>query len=71
MWQIDLLFWYPYITVGIITLLCAEWSERSKQIAKLWRKLKPEEKTPYLVSCQLILRILADSCESVLTALKV
>ncbi|GFN93146.1 histone-lysine N-methyltransferase [Plakobranchus ocellatus] len=25
-----------------------DWSERSKQIAKLWRKLNPDEKAPYL-----------------------
>ncbi|GFS15633.1 histone-lysine N-methyltransferase 2C, partial [Elysia marginata] len=29
-----------------------DWSERSKQIAKLWRKLNPEEKAPYLAKAR-------------------
>ncbi|XP_052230616.1 uncharacterized protein LOC127844448 isoform X3 [Dreissena polymorpha] len=29
-----------------------DWSERSKQIAKIWRKLTPEEKQPYLLKAR-------------------
>ena len=32
----------------------SDWSERSKQIAKILRNLTPEEKQPYLVSIVLV-----------------
>jgi hypothetical protein len=28
-----------------------DWNERAKQIAKIWRRVPPDTKTPYLVSC--------------------
>lgn len=41
-------------------VVIADWSERSKQIAKIWRKLTPDEKQPYLVSyCVLLGKIAA------------
>lgn len=30
----------------------AEWSERVKQINKIWKKLTPSQKNPYLVNIQ-------------------
>ncbi|XP_070175347.1 histone-lysine N-methyltransferase 2C-like isoform X3 [Littorina saxatilis] len=43
-----------YVNTSFPTLRAEypEWSERSKQIAKLWRKLKPEEKMPFLAKAR-------------------
>lgn len=36
----------------MVVFVTVEWSERAKQIAKLWRKLTNEQKAPYLAKAR-------------------